>query len=64
MKRICLRDSTKPLPNDAKGLLPVDVCRSKTRLLKFPNAKTIPLMVNNKKMLNFWVLGCYLGKVN
>ena len=37
MKRICLRDSTKPLPNDAIGLLPVDVRRSKTRLLKFPN---------------------------
>ena len=38
MNRICLRDSTEPLPNDAKGLLPVDVRRSKTRLLKFPNS--------------------------
>ena len=29
--------STKPLPNDAKSPLPVDVRRSKTLLLKLPN---------------------------
>ena len=27
----------KPLPKNAKSPLPVDVCRSKTSLLKFPN---------------------------
>ena len=32
-----LRVSTKPLPNDAKNSLPVDVRRSKTLLLKLPN---------------------------
>ena len=31
-----LRVSTKPLPNDAKNSLPVDVRRSKTLLLKLP----------------------------
>ena len=30
------RVSTKPLPNDAKGPLPVDVRHSKTLLLKLP----------------------------
>ena len=37
MKRIYPRVSNKPLPNDAKGPLPVDVCRSTTLLLKLPN---------------------------
>ena len=36
MKRICPRVSNKPLPNDAKGPLPVDVRRSTTLLLKLP----------------------------
>ena len=36
LKTIYPRVSTKPLPNDAKSLLPVDVCRSKTLLLKLP----------------------------
>ena len=31
------RVSTKPLPNDAKSPLPVDVRRSKTLLFKLPN---------------------------
>ena len=35
--RIYSRVSTKPLPNDAKRLLPVEVRRSKTLLLKLPN---------------------------
>ena len=34
--RIYSRVSTKPLPNDAKRLLPVEVRRSKTLLLKLP----------------------------
>ena len=34
LKTIYPRVSTKPLPNDAKSPLPVDVCRSKTLLLK------------------------------
>ena len=37
MKRIYPRVSNKPLPNDAKGPLPVDVRRSTTLLLKLPN---------------------------
>ena len=37
IKTIYLRVSTKPLPNDAKSPLPVDVRRSKTLLLKLPN---------------------------
>ena len=36
MKRIYPRVSNKPLPNDAKGPLPVDVRRSTTLLLKLP----------------------------
>ena len=37
-KTIYPRVLTKPLPNDAKRSLPVDVRRSKTLLLKLPNA--------------------------
>ena len=37
IKTIYTRVSTKPLPNDAKSPLPVDVRRSKTLLLKLPN---------------------------
>ena len=36
IKTIYSRVSTKPLPNDAKSPLSVDVRRSKTLLLKFP----------------------------
>ena len=36
IKTIYSRVSTKPLPNDAKSSLPVDVRRSKTLLLKLP----------------------------
>ena len=37
VKTIYPRVSTKPLPNDAKSPLPVDVCRPKTVLFKLPN---------------------------
>ena len=37
IKTINPRVSTKPLPNDAKSPLPVDVRCSKTPLLKLPN---------------------------
>ena len=37
IKTIYPRVSTKPLPNDAKSPLPVDVRRSKTLLLKLRN---------------------------
>ena len=37
MKRIYPRVSNKPLPNNAKGPLPVDVRRSTTLLLKLPS---------------------------
>ena len=36
IKTIYLRVSIKPLPNDAKSPLPVDVRRSKTLLLNLP----------------------------
>ena len=39
--RIYLRVSTKPLPSDAKRLLPVEVRRSKTLLLKLPIIYTV-----------------------
>ena len=41
IKRIYPRVSNKPLPNDAKGPLPVDVRRSTTLLLKLPTSPTI-----------------------
>ena len=37
LKTIYPRVLIKPPPNDAKSPLPVDVCRSKTLLLKLPN---------------------------
>ena len=37
IKTIYPRVLTKPLPNDAKRSLPVEVCHSKTLLLKLPN---------------------------
>ena len=37
IETIYQRVSTKPLPNDAKSQLPVEVRRSKTPLLKLPN---------------------------
>ena len=40
LKTIYPRVLTKPLPNDAKSSLPVDVLRSKMLLLKVPNAGT------------------------
>ena len=40
IKTIYQRVSTKPLPNDAKSPLPVDVRRSKTPLLKLPTIVT------------------------
>ena len=42
MKRIYPRVSNKPLPNDAKGPLPVDVGRSTTLLLKLPTVAATP----------------------
>ena len=42
LKTIYPRVSTKPLPNDAKSPLPVDVRRSKTLFLKLPISKFCP----------------------
>ena len=42
-KRIYPRVSNKPLPNNAKGPLPVDVRRSTTLLLKLPNNIVVTL---------------------
>ena len=55
IKTIYPRVSTKPLPNDAKSPLPVDVRRSKTLLLKlrndwFPGLSWVYLVI-----LCFWV---------
>ena len=47
LKTIYSRVSTKPLPNDAKISLPVDVRRSKTLLLKLPNNLNGPLRKQN-----------------
>ena len=44
IKAIHPRVSTKPLPNDAKSPLPVDVCRSKSLLLKVPIIKRNTIM--------------------
>ena len=41
LKTIYPRVSTKPLPNDAKSPLPVDVRPSKTLLLKLPIVKCV-----------------------
>ena len=46
LKTIYPRVSTKPLPNDAKSPLPVDVRRSKTLLLKLPNNDLNHLRLN------------------
>ena len=43
LKTIYSRVSTKPLPNDAKSSLPVDVRRSKTLLLKLPIKEQLQL---------------------
>ena len=43
IRTIYLRVSTKPPSNDAKRPLPVDVCRSKTLLLKLPNGQATSL---------------------
>ena len=45
-----LRVSTKPLPNDAKNSLPVDVRRSKTLLLKLPFERYERLLGNGLEL--------------
>ena len=45
IKTIYQRVSTKPLPNDEKSPLPVDVRRSKTPLLKPPNVVAKPTAI-------------------
>ena len=47
LKTIYPRVLTKPLPNDAKSPLPVDVRRSKTLLLKLPNISSIRRSVSS-----------------
>ena len=53
LKTIYPRVSTKSFPSDAKSPLPVDVRRSKTLLLKFPNqrsrARALPLLNLTRK---------------
>ena len=51
LKTIYSRVSTKPLPNDAKSSLPVDVRRSKTLLLKLPIGTTRTATKNGKKTI-------------
>ena len=60
LKTIYPRVSTKPLPNDAKSPLPVDVRRSKTLLLKLPNLsgdETLP-----RRAFPFWVVRCFVER--
>ena len=45
IKTIYPRVSTKPLPNDARSPLPVDVHRSKTLLLKLSNKRDLKIKV-------------------
>ena len=47
LKTIYPRVSTKPLPNDAKSPLPVDVRRSKTLLLKLPIVTTSTVLCSH-----------------
>ena len=64
MKRIYPRVSNKPLPNDAKGPLPVDVRRSTTLLLKLPNNINEPktdalfsnMVINQKQFVFIFLL--------
>ena len=53
LKTIYSRVSTKPLPNDAKSSLPVDVRRSKTLLLKLPNI-CFHRLVPSRYLCVFW----------
>ena len=61
IKRIYPRVSTKTLPSDAKGPLPVDVRRSTTLLLKLPNNINEPktdalfsnMVINQKRQFVF-----------
>ena len=52
IKTVYSRVSTKPLPNDAKSPLPVDVRRSKTSLLKLHNFSIATKPGNREKVLN------------
>ena len=58
IKRIYPRVSNKPLPNDAKGPLPVDVRRSTTLLLKLPikAITTVTATKTSRAALNFIAL--------
>ena len=55
LKTIYSRVSTKPLPNDAKSSLPVDVRRSKTLLLKLPSNRTGTLVDDGARKSNNWL---------
>ena len=72
LKTIHPRVLTKPLPNDAKSPLPVDVRRSKTLLLKLPNEalsttlwralsgwRVWMLMYRHKKVSVLRIKGCW-----
>ena len=66
MKRIYQRVSNKPLPNDAKGPLPVDVRRSTTLLLKLspnsnPSKRGLSAGVISEKIS---ILGQFLQEVS
>ena len=65
IKRIYARVWTKPLPNDAKSPLPVDVRRSKTLLLKLSISSIIlfklPLLPSVRMALNWGVTPVYAG---
>ena len=60
IKRIYPRVSNKPLPNDAKGPLPVDVRRSTTLLLKLPNVEQRYCISIRKTHKSGWLIWTHL----
>ena len=57
LKTIYPRVSTKPLPNDAKSPLPVDVRRSKTLLLKLPNVTLFSVLHGSPNVVELFKAG-------
>lgn len=49
----------KPLPKNAKSPLPVDVCRSKTSLLKLPNLQSRVRFYNIRDFLEYYTVFKY-----
>ena len=61
LKTISPRVLTKPLPNDAKSPLPVDVRRSKTLLLKLPNKYSLACRDSSDVIRAMYISISFLG---